>query len=285
MLKIGDFDRWNAHFGTVLNDQGFPRADRDTTISLVEIPLELQKVARRLPARAVFSGRTAAWLHGLDFAPCDPIEVSLPMNSQTSHLARVALRRSDFGEDEVSSVHALRVTSRVRTVADVARHVDVVEATVILDTALHRRIVGKGQLQAWIDSHPGFRGIGVQRRALELAEYRAESPMESRLRLLFIRAGLPRPSLQVPLYDSRGLFLARPDLYYPIHRLAIEYDGAIHRHSLAADNRRQNRLLEAGYRLLRFTAADVLSTPAETVRIVSRALATPPRSLTPGSIW
>ena len=197
----------------------------------------------------------------------------------------VALRRSDFGEDEVSSVRALRVTSRLRTVADVARYVDVVEATVILDTALHRRIVGRGQLQAWIDSHPGFRGIRVLRRAIELADHRAESPMETRLRLLFVLAGLPRPSVQVPLYGRRGLFLARPDLYYPVHRLAIEYDGATHRHSLAADNRRQNRLLEAGYRLLRFTAGDLLTTPVETVRIVSRALATPPRSLTPGSIW
>ncbi|HET7466983.1 MAG TPA: DUF559 domain-containing protein, partial [Candidatus Dormibacteraeota bacterium] len=154
---------------------------------------------------------------------------------------------------------------------------DVVAATVILDTALHRRIVSKGQLQAWIESHPGFRGIGVLRRALELADHRAESPMETRLRLLFIVAGLPRPSLQVSLYDGRGLFLARPDLYYPIHRLAIEYDGATHRHNLAADNRRQNRLLEAGYRLLRFTAADVLTTPAATVEIVRRALDQPAR--------
>lgn len=229
-----------------------------------------------MPARAVFSGRTAAWLHGLDFPPCDPIQVSMPMNSLTSHLARVALRRSDFGEDEVSVVRGFRTTSRVRTVADVARHLDVVEATVILDMTLHRRIVGKGPLREWIDSHAGFRGIGVLRRALELADHRAESPMETRLRLLLILAGLPRPALQVSLRDNRGIFLARPDLYYPIHRLAIEYDGATHRDSLAVDNRRQNRILEAGYRLLRFTAGDVLTTPAATARMVCRALAAAP---------
>lgn len=101
----------------------------------MEIPPELKKVARRLPAHAVFSGRTAAWLHGLDITPCDSIEVSLPMNSQTSHLARVALHRSDFADDEVATVGALRVTSRVRTIADVARRADVVEATVIFDAA------------------------------------------------------------------------------------------------------------------------------------------------------
>jgi very-short-patch-repair endonuclease len=41
---------------------------------------------------------------------------------------------------------------------------------------------------------------------------------------------------------------------------------------LAADNRRQNRLVDAGYRLLRFTAFDVLSTPHSVVTLVSRAL-------------
>jgi hypothetical protein len=40
-----------------------------------------------------------------------------------------------------------------------------------------------------------------------------------------------------------------------------EYDGSIHRENLTGDNRRQNRMVNAGYRLLRFTAADVLSAP------------------------
>jgi len=53
--------------------------------------------------------------------------------------------------------------------------------------------------------------------------------------------------------------------------LGLEYDGAIHRESLAEDNRRQNRLLEAGVTLLRFTAGDVLSRPAMVIAQV-RAL-------------
>jgi very-short-patch-repair endonuclease len=55
----------------------------------------------------------------------------------------------------------------------------------------------------------------------------------------------------------------------------LEYDGATHRESLAADNRRQNRLINAGYRLLRFTAGDVLNAPAAVVSMVRRALASP----------
>lgn len=73
--------------------------------------------------------------------------------------------------------------------------------------------------------------------------------------------------------DRWGRFVGRPDLYYEKHRLGIEYDGGIHRDKLTDDNRRQNALLKAGVRLLRFTAADVLGNPAAVVRQV-RALLT-----------
>jgi hypothetical protein len=96
--------------------------------------------------------------------------------------------------------------------------------------------------------------------------------METRLRLLLVRAGLPRPQAQVALLDDRGHFLGRPDLYYPAQRLALEYDGSTHRDSLVEDSRRQNRLLTAGYRLLRFTAPDVLGNPAVVVQQVCDAL-------------
>ena len=62
------------------------------------------------------------------------------------------------------------------------------------------------------------------------------------------------------------------DLYYPDHRLAIEYDGANHRDRLAEDNRRQNRLIGEGVRLLRFTAGDILRTPETTVAEVRTML-------------
>jgi very-short-patch-repair endonuclease len=85
--------------------------------------------------------------------------------------------------------------------------------------------------------------------------------METRLRFLLIEAGLPRPEVQADLRDTDGRFIGRADLYYPQKRLVIEYDGANHRERLVEDNRRQNALLNAGFRLLRFTAADVHQRP------------------------
>ncbi len=85
--------------------------------------------------------------------------------------------------------------------------------------------------------------------------------METRLRMVLVLARLPRPAAQVAIHNSRGNFAGRVDLHYPAHRLGIEYDGGVHKDRLAEDNRRQNLLLEAGVRLLRFTAADVRSRP------------------------
>jgi very-short-patch-repair endonuclease len=97
----------------------------------------------------------------------------------------------------------------------------------------------------------------------------AESPMETRLRWTLLQAGLPRPQVQTELRDSEGRFLGRADLYYPQSRLVIEYDGANHRDRLVEDDRRQNTLLTAGFRLLRFTAADQ---PEVVTALVRRAL-------------
>ncbi len=102
----------------------------------------------------------------------------------------------------------------------------------------------------------------------ELAEP-AESPMETRLRWLLIQARLPRPEVQAKLSFGRA------DLYYPAARLVIEYDGANHRDRIVDDNRRQNLLLNGGFRLLRFTAGDVYERSDFLVSQVRTALSRP----------
>lgn len=238
-----------------------------------ELPIvRLFEVRRRLPASAVFSGRTAAWLHGLDMQACEPVEVTLPRACCISRMKGVSLKRSDVPDSEATTVFDLPVTSAVRTMADLGRGLPEIEAVVALDMALHRRITRAHELVCWAARHRRYRGSSRLVRRLDLVDPASESPMETRLRLLLVLHGLPRPLLQAALYDPSGLFIARTDLYYPRRRLAIEYDGGTHRRSMAGDNRRQNRLLEAGYRLLRFTAGDIINTPAGVVAQVRRAL-------------
>jgi very-short-patch-repair endonuclease len=137
--------------------------------------------------------------------------------------------------------------------------------------ALHKRIVDLTDLRSYCEENRGAKGIARLRRAIELAEPATESPMETRLRMLLVMARLPRPRAQVPLHDQQGRFIGRPDLYYPENKLGLEYDGATHRDTLVEDNRRQNRLLNAGIRLLRFTAADIYGTPESVIEQVRRA--------------
>jgi Protein of unknown function (DUF559) len=239
---------------------------------ICEDPLvALTAVASRIPPEGLFSGRTAAWIHGLDVRML-PIEVTLPARSRVSRISGVTVRRSDVGTGEKSTRRGLRVTAPLRTCADLGRRESLVEAVVVLDMATHARWVTVQQLRLWAAAHAGYRGVHRLKRAIELVEPATESPMETRLRLLIVQAGLPEPKVQFPLYDGQGQFLGRPDLYYPLQRLAIEYDGTGHRESLAADNRRQNRLIDAGYRILRFTAGDLLNTPESVVRLVRASL-------------
>jgi len=95
--------------------------------------------------------------------------------------------------------------------------------------------------------------------------------METRLRVELINARLPHPCVQAQLLDASGRFIGRGDLYYPARRLVVEYDGDNHRDRLVSDLRRQNALLNAGYHVLRFTAAD-LRAPASVVALVRQAL-------------
>jgi very-short-patch-repair endonuclease len=97
--------------------------------------------------------------------------------------------------------------------------------------------------------------------------------METRLRMLIVLAGLPRPQAQAPIRNRYFRVIARLDLYYPQEKLGLEYDGDTHKDSLAADNRRQNLLIGAGIRLLRFTARDIYNAPELVVSQVRTALA------------
>ena len=254
-----------------LRGASWRRIGRDLYVhqGLAENPLVRMRAAMcRLPEGAVFSGPTAAFLHGLD-SRCAVIEATIPPPTRISRRVGINIKRRRLTSDEVGVRKGMPVTSPIRTVIDLCVRLDLVEAVVVLDAALHKKVVRLEDVRA----------CARLREVVDLAEPATASPMETRLRLLLVLAGLPRPKVQVSLGDATS-FLGRVDLYYPEHRLAIEYDGATHRDSLASDNRRQNKLLDAGYRILRFTASDVLDFPQDVIALVRSAIsATDPEPL------
>ena len=152
----------------------------------------LAATSRRLPMSAVFSGRTAGWLHGLDLPPCDPVEVTLPLGSYTSRLTGIVVRRSEVGPSERVRRRGHPTTSAVRTLADLGRRLPLVEAVAALDMALHERLFRSDDLRSWVCSHPRCPGLARLRRTIELAEPATESVMETRLRLLLVIAAQGR---------------------------------------------------------------------------------------------
>jgi len=235
--------------------------------------LWLEAARLRMPASTTFSGKTAAWLHGLDAAPCEPIEAILPGNGEGWERGGIRVRRAVLDDCAVVVRRGFRTTSLARTLWDLSRSLSLVETVVITDMAFQAGLIRHATLREWVGSRAGRKGVATARRVLELAVSGPESPMETRLRMLLVLNGLPRPEVQVTIRDDKGSFLGRPDLSYREHRLGLEYDGETHRTNLVEDNRRQNRLLLAGVRLLRFTAADVLRRPDSVVTQVRNALA------------
>ena len=124
----------------------------------------------------------------------------------------------------------------------------------------------------------GRRGARALRTAVELVRVGSGSPMETRARLVFARAGLPEPELNATvLAVEDGQFLARVDFLWREARVVVEYEGDHHR-----TDRRQwqqdiarTRLLEAqGWTVVRITAADLADARLrrELVALLSRLL-------------
>ena len=95
---------------------------------------------------------------------------------------------------------------------------------------------------------------------LALADPRAESPMESRIRVALVLGGLPPFVQHAVTVDGRAF---RLDLAYPEARLGVEYDGRHHREPGQAqrDLEREAMLATAGWKIVRFRASTVLCSP------------------------
>lgn len=96
-------------------------------------------------------------------------------------------------------------------------------ALIAADAALHRRQVTLYDLATAADQFVGPSSAPC-RRVVELADGRAESPGETRLREAFRLMGLTAIP-QYPIHD--GPFLAVIDFYLEEYRLAIEFDGFV----------------------------------------------------------
>jgi very-short-patch-repair endonuclease len=207
---------------------------------------------------SVVTGRSAAVLWGVELAGVlDEVELTVDPSRHPRRIPGVRVRRAALPAGEVRRRRDVLVTTPAATAVRLAGALPCEDAVVAVDQLIAAGLVNLGSVR---ELAAGSRGPGSARArsACALADGRAESPQETRLRLLIRRSALPLPVAQFTVW-SGGRFVARVDFAWPGHRVGIEYDGLWHAGTdqFARDRRRLNRLHAAGWRVFFVTAADL----------------------------
>ncbi len=260
-----------AQLRTLVDARGWTRPTRGILVAPDPVDPFRTSVRAALLAcpLAVAAGMTAARLHEL-WVPrrWTPAEVpELIIAAGITYRRRKGMRRrSGLHAEEQTKVAGFAVTTLERTVHDLAIRMRLDDLVCLLDSALR---------SGWRQSGADNRARSRLREALRLADPLAESPLETRLRLLLTRAGLPPESLQFKVRDANGRLVARLDMAWPSLRLGIEADGReVHElpEALLADRRRQNDLQDLRWTILRFTWDDVVNHPQSVIAKVRSTL-------------
>lgn len=177
--------------------------------------------------RAIVAGLAAAALLGSQWIDDDaPVELIWRNSHPPDGLI---VRNERLHDDELTWRARLPVTTPERTAFDLGRHLLRDEAIAKLDALMYATSFAVEDVLLLAKRYPGARGLRSLRRALPLVDGGAASPQETRLRLLFIDAGLPRPTTQIPVVENNGRLLRMLDMGWEQFMVAAEYDGDLHR--------------------------------------------------------
>jgi hypothetical protein len=205
---------------------------------------------------AVIAGVAASALHGAEWVDPDvPIELRLDCSRPP---IGIIARDETLLDDEITHVAGLPVTTPARTAFDLGRFLWRAQALARLDALMRARPFSIEDVLLIAKRRKGARGIRQLRELLPLVDGGAASPQETRLRLLFIDAGLPKPTTQIPVYDGWGL-IGLLDMGWEDFKVAAEYDGDQHRTNrvqYVKDIRRIPKIERQGWIHVRVIAED-----------------------------
>jgi very-short-patch-repair endonuclease len=225
---------------------------------------------------AVVSHHVAGVIHGFPVRIVEPVRVY----THTNHHRRPGLlahRTPPADHLIVEPDPGLRITCIARTAIDLLAVLPAGAADDLyawLDA--HGRL-GRGQLTEAVRRHTGRRGVGRLRDLQRRTAAGAVSEAERRMHMLLRRARIEGWSAGARIFDAQGL-VGVVDLLFEAERVVVEIDGWRAHSGPAAfqrDRRRQNRLLLAGYVVLRFTWDDITTRPDAVAEEVRRALHRP----------
>lgn len=168
---------------------------------------------------------------------------------------------------QVDLVRGRRVAAATTLFVQLAESLDLVDVVVVGDHLVRRGRATVESLRSAAAAAPG----PVGRRARAAASYvRAgvDSPMETRLRMLLVLAGLPEPQVNLTIRDVDGQPVRRFDLSWPGVKVIVEYDGRHHivrEETWERDLDRREWMDDDGWRLLVVTSRGIYVEPGLTV--------------------
>jgi very-short-patch-repair endonuclease len=170
--------------------------------------------------RATLVGYSAAALLGSRWLPRDaPAEIARVRHPAPNG---IVIRSGTISYEELCVRDGMRCTDAARTAYDIGRRVHGDVAIAQIDALLNATGAAAGDVERIASRYPGARGVRQLRATLGVVDAGAESPQETRLRLLLVRSGLPRPVTQIPVGNRRI------DMGYPDAKVGVEYDGEHH---------------------------------------------------------
>ncbi|ART68547.1 hypothetical protein BTO20_08125 [Mycobacterium dioxanotrophicus] len=202
--------------------------------------------------KGVVAGLAASALHGANWIGGDtPIEL-IWANARPPK--SVITRAELLLPGESQRLDGLVVTTSERTAFDLGRRGSLGEAVARLDALGNATGLKALDVLQLADRHRHVRGLRQLESALDLYDPGAQSPQETRLRLMIIDAGYPRPQTQIPVPGEDGQPRYYLDMGWEEYMLAVEYDGAQHADALGYDIIRHEYVAHLGWTTIRVAA-------------------------------
>jgi hypothetical protein len=175
---------------------------------------------------ATIAGLSAAALHGSQWI--DPELPAQLIRSEACDVDGIVIHRGRLRDDEICIVDAKPVTTPARTAFDLGRQDRLETAIIRVDALANATGLKPVDVERLAETRRGARGMVQLRPVLKLMDGGAESPQETRTRLLLIAAGFPKPQTQIIVVDEYGSFVGRVDMGWAKWKVGVEYDGPQH---------------------------------------------------------
>lgn len=227
---------------------------------------------------AIAGARSAAGLWRLDRFRRHHLDLLVPAPAARRPPGVRLHESNDLPSRDRTVVDGIPVSTPVRTILDVARYVSPTRLGALLDDAVRRDLTTYREAQQRFGelAARGRDGIATARTVLEDRPDGAatpDSPLETDVRALLRRSGLPEPVLHHPVDCDDITYVL--DLAWPPALVALECDGyRFHRtpEQLDWDDRRRTALGLRGWLVMHVTRRILRDEPSRVVRDVATAL-------------